>query len=172
MNPSREPSSDDDLSERLDLIFVQLQRQYEQLEAAFEPWRGEPGHWDFNAAFDSDDPRERNRAELVHANFERCHQLVRDVIELGAKLAERLGQIEKPPKGHDRISALAAAKVITAADESYLREQTIIRNDSQHMYVETVANQVYEAAERQLDHGRKLIGRLARWADSLGELEA
>lgn len=168
MTPARPPSSDSDLRERLDRTFVALRRQFEQLELAFEPWRGEDGHWDFNAAYDSDDPAERNRAELVHANFERCHQLTRDSIELAAKLAERADRLPKPTgNNEDRITVMAREGVLTAGDETLMREQVIVRNESQHAYVQTAANQIYEAAERQLPHGRALVGRVATFAEQL-----
>lgn len=168
MTPSRPPSSDDDLRERLDRTFVALRRQFEQLELAFEPWRGSSGYREFNAAYDSDDPEERNRAELVHANFERCHHLTRDSIELAAKLAERVERLPKPGDNEDRIAVMVGEGVLTAGDETLMREQVIVRNESQHAYVQTAANQIYEAAARQLSHGRGLVGRVARFAEQLG----
>ena len=167
MTPPRPPSSDDDLRERLDRTFVALRRQFEQLELAFDPWRGEDGHWAFNAAYDSDDPEERNRAELVHANFERCHHLTRDSIELSAKLAERVERLPTPDKNEDRIAVMVGEGVLTAGDETLLRDQVMVRNESQHAYVQTAADQIYEAAERQLAHGRALVGRVAKFAEEL-----
>jgi hypothetical protein len=168
VTPSRPPSSDDDLRERLDRTFVALRRQFEQLELAFEPWRGSSGYREFNAAYDSDDPEERNRAELVHANFERCHHLTRDSIEFAAKLAERAERLPKPGDNEDRIAVMVGEGVLTAGDETLMREQVIVRNESQHAYVQTAANQIYEAAARQLSHGRGLVGRVARFAEQLG----
>jgi uncharacterized protein YutE (UPF0331/DUF86 family) len=165
--PRRTPGSDDDLRERVDRTFVALRRQFEQLELAFEPWRGDDGHGEFNATYDSDDPEERNRAELVHANVERCHQLTRDSIELTAKLAERVQRLPEPGKDEDRIAVLVREGVLTAGDETLMREQVILRNESQHAYVQRAANQIYEAAERQLVHGRALVGRVARFAEQL-----
>jgi uncharacterized protein YutE (UPF0331/DUF86 family) len=167
VTPARRPSRDDDLRERLDRTFVALRRQFEQLELAFEPWRGEDGHWEFNATYDSDDPQERNRAELVHANYERCHQLTRDSIELTAKLAERAERLPEPSKDEDSIAVMVRDGVLTAGDETLMREQVIVRNESQHAYVRMAANQIYEAAERQFAHGRALVGRVARFAEEL-----
>jgi uncharacterized protein YutE (UPF0331/DUF86 family) len=167
VTPPRPPSSNSNLRERLDRTFVALRRQFEQLELAFEPWRGEDGHWEFNAAYDSDDPEERNRAELVDANFERCHQLTRDSIELAAKLAERVERLPKPGKHEDRITVMVREGVLTAVDETLMGEQVIVRNETQHAYVQTAANQIYEAAERQLAHGRALVGRVATFAERL-----
>ena len=168
MTPRRPQSSDDDLRERLDRTFVALRRQFEQLELAFEPWRGKSGYREFNAAYDSADPEERNRAELVPANFERCHHLTRDSIDLAAKLAERAARLPRPGENEDRIAVMVGEGVLTAGDETLLRERVIVRNESQHAYVQTAANQIYEAAERQLAHGRALVGRVARFAEQLG----
>lgn len=167
MTPPRSPSSDSDLRERLDRTFVALRRQFEQLELAFEPWRGDHGHSEFNATYDSDDPEERNRAELLHANFERCHQLTRDSIELVAKLAERVERLPKPDNKEDRISVMVREGVLTAGDETLMRDQIIVRNESQHAYVQAAADQIYEAAERQLALGRALVGRVATFAEQL-----
>jgi uncharacterized protein YutE (UPF0331/DUF86 family) len=168
VTPRRPPSSDDDRRERLDRTFVALRRQFEQLELAFEPWRGEDGHREFNATYDSDDPEARNRAELVHANFERCHQLTRDSIELTARLAERAERLPEPGKDEDRIAVMVREGVLTAGDQTLMRDQVIARNESQHAYVQMAANQIYEAAERQLAHGRALVGRVATFAEQLG----
>jgi uncharacterized protein YutE (UPF0331/DUF86 family) len=168
MNPPRPPSTDPDLRERLDRTFVGLRRQFEQLELAFEPWRGEEGHWAFNAAFASADPAERNRTELVHANFERCHQLIRDSIELAGKLGERAEMLPKPSgKSEDRIRVMAREGILTAGDETLMREHVSVRNESQHAYVETAAKQVYEAAEAQLKHGPALVARIVKFAERL-----
>jgi hypothetical protein len=168
MNPPRPPSSAADLQERLDRTFVALRRQFEQLELAFEPWHGDDGHWDFVEAFASDDPAERNRTELLHANFERCHQLTRDAIELAGKLAERADLLPKPTgNAEDRISVMAREGILTRADEQLMREHVAVRNESQHAYVETAANWVYEAAAAQLEHGLALVGRIVKFAESL-----
>jgi uncharacterized protein YutE (UPF0331/DUF86 family) len=167
VTPPRSPSGDRDLRERLDRTFVALRRQFEQLELAFEPWRGEDGRQEFNAAYDSDDPEARNRAELVHANFERCHQLTRDGIELAAKFAERMERLPKPGRDEDRITVMIGEGVLTQRDEKLMRDQVIVRNESQHAYVQAAADQIYEAAERQLAHGRALVGRVATFAEQL-----
>jgi hypothetical protein len=172
MNPPRPPSSDADLHERLDRTFVALRRQFEQLELAMESWQGDDGHWAFVEAFASDDPAERNRTELVHANFERCHQLIHDSIELAAKLAERADRLPKPSgKGEDRISVMAGEGILTAADENLMREHVTVRNESQHAYVATAANEVYEAAQAQLKHGPSLVGRIVKFADRLSDAD-
>ncbi len=167
MTPPRQSASDADLLARLDRTFVALQRQHEQLELALEPWRSDRGHRAFTAAYDSDDPAERNRAELVHANFERYHQLTRDVIELSGKLAERAGRLPKPGNSRDRVDVLLQEGIITRGDESSLRQHATVRNDSQHAYVETGAKHVYEAAQRQLEEGRRLVGRLATFVEAM-----
>lgn len=167
MTPPRPPTSDADLLERLDQTFVQLHRQHEQLELALEPWQGGEGRRAFHAAYESDDPVDRNRAELVHANFERYHQLTRDIIELAGKLAERRRRLPTPAKGQDRTDALLQQGLITRADETLLRQHTIVRNESQHAYVQTAASQVYEAAQRQIKDGRTLVGRLAAFVETL-----
>jgi len=167
VTPPRPPASDADLLERLDQTFVQLHRQHEQLELALEPWQGEKGRRAFHAAYESDDPAARNRAELVHANFERHHQLTRDIIEVAGKLAERRERLPKPATGEDRIHVLLQEGLITRADEALLRQHTIVRNESQHAYVQTAASQVYEAAERQINDGRTLVGRLAAFVETL-----
>jgi hypothetical protein len=105
----------------------------------------------------------------VHANFERCHQLTRDIIELGAKLAERAGRLHKPDsgRGEDRIPRLRQIGVITAGDEELMRNHTAVRDESQHAYVHTAPASIYQAAQRQLGDGRKLAGRLGAWTKEL-----
>jgi uncharacterized protein YutE (UPF0331/DUF86 family) len=93
--------------------------------------------------------------------------LTRDSIELTAKLAERVERLPEPSKDEDRIAVMVREGVLTAGDETLMREQVIVRNESQHAYVQMAANQIYEGAERQLAHGRALVGRVARFAEEL-----
>ena len=167
MSPDRGESSNEDLLERIDKTVIGLQRKHEQLEAAFTPYEGEEGHWEFNEHYDSDDVEERNRAELVHTGFERHHQLIRDLVDLSAKLASRIGACPKKGKGQDWLEVLEGEGIISSVDAQLLRENTIVRNESQHAYVEAVSNQVYKAAERQLNDGPKLVAKLGRWVAGL-----
>lgn len=167
MNPPREPTSDGALLERLQDTLAALQRQHEQLDAAFAAWSGTEGAARFATAFTSADPTERNEAEVLHVNFERCHQLTMDLISNGGKLGERLDRLPKPAEGSDRLEVLRAERIVTANDETLLRDHTTIRNESQHAYIRTSADTIYGAALRQLTEGPALAVRLGAFVKEL-----
>ncbi len=81
MTPERSASSDEDLIDRFNQALDELRRKQEQLEVAVADFSGAEPEREFQEAWESDDPRERNRAELAHSAFERSHQMLMDLDE-------------------------------------------------------------------------------------------
>lgn len=172
MTPHRPPTPDQDLIDRFKRSLIESKRKLEQLELAYQPFSDdEDGPQAFREAWDSEDPEVRNRAELLHANFERVHQLLIDLIDFGSKLAERRGHLDTPAKNETRIQGLVQAKVLGSEDEQMLTEHVDVRNEGQHAYIEQVPFRVWEAAKRQIQQAPAVINRLLTWFDQVVEAD-
>lgn len=140
-------------------------RQFEQLEvvvAQFDPDLDEQA---LVAAWDSDDPVERNRTGLLLGCFEKTYMLLMDLITLSVKLARRIGAIDDestPP-----LEFLVDAGVISHDALAAIRKQREVRNTSQHIYFELSMPELRTAALRQLETTPQAIQGIAAWVDSL-----
>jgi hypothetical protein len=140
-------------------------RQFEQLEvivAQFDPDLDERA---LVAAWDSDDPVERNRVGLLLGCFEKTYMLLMDLIALSAKLARRIGAIDDentPP-----LELLANAGVISHNALAAIGTQREVRNMSQHIYVQLSMAVLRCAVLQQIETTPSTIRNVAAWIESL-----
>lgn len=163
MTPERPPSGDRDLVDRFQAALVELQRKQEQLEAAVAGFDGADPPRAFHMAWDSGDAGERNRAEAVHAAFERSHQQLMDLIALASRLAERKDAISKLRKRETPADRLVRDGVISAADAAMIADHTAVRNEGQHAYANQLPREVWRAAERQLQDLPAIVRKVDVW---------
>lgn len=163
MSPERPPSSDRDLTDRFQAALVELQRKQEQLEVAVAGFDGPDPPRAFHLASDSGDAGERNRAEAVHAAFERSHQQLMDLIAIASRLAERKGAISKLRKRETPVDRLVRDSVIGAADATLIADHTAVRNEGQHAYASQLPREVWRAAERQLQDLPAVVRKVDDW---------
>jgi uncharacterized protein YutE (UPF0331/DUF86 family) len=141
-------------------------RQFEQLEvvvAQFDPDLDERA---LKAAWDSDDPVERNRAGLLLGCFEKTHMLLMNLITLSVKLTRRIGAIDD-----EKTSALVSlvnAGVISQNALMAIEKQREVRNTSQHIYVELSMSELRTVVLDQLETTPGTIQRIAAWVESSG----
>ena len=91
MSPYRPQRSSEQLRESYDETLDALRRRFEQLEWAVAQFQPDLDEEAFSAAWYSDDPPERIRADSVLSSFEKTYMLLMDLIALSVKLARRLG---------------------------------------------------------------------------------
>jgi predicted nucleotidyltransferase/uncharacterized protein YutE (UPF0331/DUF86 family) len=142
-----------------------LRRRFEQLEAAvaqFPPGLDEQA---LSAAWHSEDPVERNRADNVLSSFERTYMLLMDLATLSMKLGRRLGVVD----GDERLSpveALHELQILSQPACDALDAQREVRNSSQHVYVELAVSTLRGAVEQQLESTPRVIRSITSWVDS------
>lgn len=140
-------------------------RQFEQLEvvvAQFGP------HFDEQAlvaAWDSEDPVERNRVGLLLGCFEKTYMLLMDLITLSVKLARRIGAIDDESTPPPEL--LVNAGVISHDAVAALKKQREIRNTSQHIYVQLSMSELRKAVLGQVEMTPGAIRSIAAWVESL-----
>jgi uncharacterized protein YutE (UPF0331/DUF86 family) len=167
MSPRRPRRSTSQLREAYEETLVALRRRFEQLDAAAAQFRPDLDEQALTAAWDSDDPAERNRADSVLASFEKTHMLLMDLIALSVRLAERMGV---SPGGENvaPVQVLCGAGVISQDARAAIEAQRELRNTSQHVYVELSIAALRDAVLRQLEVTPRTIRNIATWVDSLG----
>lgn len=164
MTPDRGQRTNEDLLDRINKTLEILQRRDAQLDVALRPYSS-GGRGQFEADFGSNDADQRNRAELVHTGFERHHQLIRDLLNNAGKLAARTGVIADRTKGtwHAHLNT---AGLLSKPDYDLIEDHKDLRDEGQHAYTQADPGTIYDAADRQLKDGRKLIAHLANWVDN------
>jgi len=148
-----------------------LRRRFEQLEAAVAQFPPDLDERTLSAAWHSDDPLERNRADSVLAGFEKTYMLLMDLITLSVKLGRRLGALsvdERLPS----IEALRELRILSRHAQDALEIQREVRNSSQHVYVELTVPALREAVMQQLESTPRVIRSITSWVDSLTEAAA
>ncbi len=171
MNPHRPQRSLEQLRENYDETLDALHRRFEQLEAAVAQFQPDLDEQAFSAAWHSDDPLERNRADSVLSSFEKTYMLLMDLIALSAKIGRRLGAVSVD----DRLSpieTLRELKVLSQSTVEALHIEREVRNSSQHVYVELTVSSLRQAVEQQLESSPRIIGSITAWVDSLTEAPA
>lgn len=142
-----------------------LRRRFEQLERSVAQFVPDLDEQALTAAWDSDDPAERNRADGVLSSFEKTHMLLMDLITLSVKLARRIGAIDDestlPPE------LLANAGVISSDALAAIRKQREVRNTSQHIYVQLSMSELRTVVLGQLEMTPGAIRSIAAWVESL-----
>jgi uncharacterized protein YutE (UPF0331/DUF86 family) len=117
------------------------------------------------AAWDSNDPVERNRVGLLLGCFEKTHMLLMDLIALSVKLATRLGAIEEA--NVPALEVLQDKQVISQAAQTAIENQRQVRNTSQHVYVELSMSALRSAVLQQIETTPSAIRSVAAWVESL-----
>lgn len=147
-----------------------LRRRFEQLEWAVSQFQPDLDEEAFSAAWYSDDPSERTRADSVLSSFEKTYMLLMDLITLSVKIAVRLGAPSvDQAKGASPVEVLETLQIISQPARSSLDVQREVRNSSQHVYVELAVPDLRDAVMRQLDSTPGMIGNITSWVDGLDE---
>jgi uncharacterized protein YutE (UPF0331/DUF86 family) len=144
-------------------------RQFEQIEvivAQFDPDLDEQA---MVAAWESDDPVERNRVGLLLGCFEKTYMLLMDLITISTKLARRIGTIDEEKTS--ALELLVNAGVISHDDLQAVDKQREVRNKSQHIYVELSMSELRNAVLLQLETTPRAIQGIARWVATFKDHE-
>ena len=157
------------MRESYDETLDALRRRFEQLRAAVAQFEPDLDERALQAAWDSDDPSERNRADGVLANFEKTYMLSMDLVALSVKIAGRLGAVEG--SGLSPLEVLRTRDVLSQKAEMALERQHEVRNTSQHIYVELSIAEMRGAVLEQLEMAPRTIRDVVAWMESLEEGE-
>jgi uncharacterized protein YutE (UPF0331/DUF86 family) len=165
LSPHRPRRSADQLQAAYEDTLDALRRRFEQLETAVAQFSPDLDEQALTAAWSSDDPAERNRADSVLASFEKTYMLFMDLITLSVKLARRIGAIddEKTPAMELLVDAGVISRDVVAA----IQKQRAVRNTSQHIYVELSMLELRTAVLGQLESTPRAIQSIAAWVESL-----
>jgi uncharacterized protein YutE (UPF0331/DUF86 family) len=168
VSPHRPRRSVAQLRETYDETLDSLRRRFEQLEAAAAQFSPDLDEQSLAAAWSSGDPSERNRADSVLASFEKTYMLLMDLIALSVKLGRRSGAVTD----EESVSALEVmrdARVISQKTQEAIEAQRVVRNASQHVYVELSMSALREAVLQQLETTPRVIRSVAAWVESFGK---
>jgi hypothetical protein len=168
VNPDRPRRSSEQLRESYDETLDALRRRFEQLEWAVAQFQPNLDEQAFSAAWHSDDPSERTRADSVLFSFEKSYMLLMDLITLSVKLAERLDALNVD-EGKSSVEVLRELQIISQPAQDALDIQREVRNLSQHVYVELTISDLRDAVMRQIDSTPRIIGNITAWVDRLTE---
>ncbi|HEX3391068.1 MAG TPA: hypothetical protein VHS55_00735 [Solirubrobacteraceae bacterium] len=169
MSPHRSRRSLAQLRESYDETLDALRRRFEQLKAAVVQFEPDLDERTLQAAWDSDDPLERNRAGGVLANFEKTYMLSMDLVALSVKIAGRLGAVEDADVSP--LEVLRERGVLSRETEAALVSQRDVRNTSQHIYVELSVSELRSAVLEQLETTPRTIRDVTVWVESLEAME-
>jgi uncharacterized protein YutE (UPF0331/DUF86 family) len=164
VNPRRPSRSAAQLRESYSETVDAARRHFEQLEAAVAQFDPDLDEKALVAAWESDDPLERNRVGLLLGCFERTYMLLMDLIALSVKLARRIGAIddEKTPAPE----VLVNAGVVSHDDLEAIEKQREVRNTSQHIYVELSIPALRSAVLLQIERTPPLIRNVVKWLET------
>lgn len=166
MTAPRAPRSDAQDRERFAAGLLELTRKIEQLERALEPFEDPAGGTRaFADAWGSEDPEARNRAELVHATFERSHQQMVVLVRLAAKIGARSERLPDATRSEAEPARLRGAGVLTPADVSLIADHVEVRNQGRRGYLGQVPEDVLGAARAQLRRAPAIVMKLDDWLE-------
>jgi hypothetical protein len=165
LSPHRQSRSAEQLRAAYEDTLDALRRRFEQLERSVAQFAPDLDEQALTAAWDSDDPAERNRADGVLSSFEKTYMLLMDLIALSVKLAKRIGAIEDDST--PAVELLANAGVISRDAVGAIEKQREVRNTSQHIYVQLSMSELRTCVMGQLEMTPITIQSLAEWVDSL-----
>ena len=171
MSPPRPQRSLVQLRDGYDETLEALRRRFEQLDTAVAQFPPDLDEQALSAAWHSDDPRERNRADSVLSSFERTYMLLMDLITFSVKLARRLGALDIDETSSS-IEALRELQLVSQPAYAALNVQREVRNSSQHVYVELTVSALREAVKLQLECTPPIIRNITAWVDSSTEAAA
>jgi uncharacterized protein YutE (UPF0331/DUF86 family) len=168
VNPHRRQRSSEQLRESYDETLGALRRRFEQLEWAVAQFQPDLDEQAFSAAWYSDDPPERNRADSVLSSFEKTYMLLMDLITLSVKIARRLGALSVD-EGAFSVEVLRELQIISRPAQDALDVQREVRNLSQHVYVELTVSALRDAVKQQVDSTPRTVRSINSWVDALTE---
>lgn len=168
MNPHRPRRSYEQLRESYDETLDALRRRFEQLEWAVAQFQPDLNEVAFSAAWYSDDPSERTRADSVLSSFEKTYMLLMDLITLSVKIAGRLGALSVD-EGASSVETLSELQIVSKPAQDSLDVQREVRNLSQHVYVELTVSDLRDAVIQQLDSTPRIIRNVTSWVDGVAE---
>jgi len=168
MSPPRAQRTAVQLRDSYNETLDALRRRFEQLEAAVAQFAPDLDERALSAAWHSEDPLERNRADNVLSSFEKTYMLLMDLVTLSVKLARRLGAIDVDEQ-LSPIEALCELQIVSRSAREALDVQREVRNSSQHVYVELTVSALREAVEQQLQSTPLVIRSIVSWVDSWPE---
>jgi len=169
MSPHRPRRSVEQLRGSYEETLDALRRRFEQLEAALAAFGPDLDEQELSAAWNSEDPLQRNRADAVLSCFEKTYMLLMDVITLATKLARRTGAIQADDSS-SAIQMLRDAGVLSEPATQALAVQREVRNASQHIYVELTMRALRDAVIQQLQTTPRIVTGIVTWVDSLDNL--
>jgi hypothetical protein len=166
MNPHRPRRSTAQLRESYDETLDALRRRFEQLEWAIAQFQPDLDEEAFSAAWYSDDPSERIRADGVLYSFEKTYMLLMDLIALSVKIAVRSGALSVDQEASP-VGVLRELQIISQPALDSLDVQREVRNLSQHVYIELAVSDLRDAVMLQLHSTPRMIGNITSWVDGL-----
>lgn len=146
-----------------------LRRRFEQLEWAVSQFQPDLDGEAFSAAWYSDDPSERARADSVLSSFEKTYMLLMDLITLSVKIAVRLDALSVDQKTSP-VEVLHELQIISQPALDSLDVQREVRNSSQHVYVELTVSDLLDAVIQQMDSTPRVIGNITSWVNGLTDV--
>jgi hypothetical protein len=170
VNPHRPRRSTEQLRESYDETLDALRRRFEQLEWAVAQFQPDLDDEAFSAAWYSDDPSERIRADGVLSSFEKTYMLLMDLVALSVKIAVRSGALSLD-RETSPVEALCELQIISQPARDSLHVQREVRNLSQHVYVELAVSDLRDAVMQQLESTPRIIANITSWIDGLIEAE-
>ena len=165
MSPHRPRRSVAQLRESYSETVDAVRRHFEQLEVAVAQFDPDLDEKTLVAAWESDDPLERNRVALLLGCFEKTYMLLMDLIGLSVKLASRHGAIKD--EDASPLEVLRKQEVLSSDDLAAIESQREVRNTSQHIYVALSMATLRGAVQRQLKTTPGLIGCVAQWVETV-----
>jgi uncharacterized protein YutE (UPF0331/DUF86 family) len=153
----------------LDGALAQLARTMAQLESAVSAFPPDFDPVEFDTAWYSQDPRERNRAMLVRSNMDDLHNLCNALISLAVRVAQDLGAISADRKTPVADQLRAQGLFPKEADQA-IREVLDLRNSSQHEYWTLTAGDIRLAVNRQRQYLPSFIAAVGAWIEGLQAL--
>ncbi len=166
---SRSPVAARARRDALDGALAQLARTMAQLESAVSAFPPDFDLGAFDAAWYSQDPRERNKAMLVRSNMDDLHNICNALIGLAVRVAQDRGAIAADRKT-PAADQLRAQGLLPKQAEHAMREVLDLRNSSQHEYWTLTAGDVHLAVNRQRQHLPSFIVAVGAWIEGLQAL--
>lgn len=140
-------------------------RQFEQIEVAVAQFAPDLDEQALMAAWESEDPLERNRVGLLLGCFEKIYMLLMDLITISVKLTRRTGAADDKTASASKL--LLDGGVLSRDDLEALEKQREVRNTSQHIYLRLSMAALRTAVLDQLERTPAMVERIAGWVASL-----
>ena len=163
---SRPPAAVKARRHALESALAQLARTMEQMETAVSAFPPDFDLSEFDAAWYSNIPEERNRAMLVRSNMDDLHNLCQSLIALSVRVAQDAGAIPADRKT-PAADQLRAQHLYPKEADLLMQEVIDLRNASQHEYWILAPSHVHTAVNHQRQHLPSFIAGVGVWIDDL-----